>query len=373
MLAQNKIQDKKLVLFGLNSSSYVVRDYLQDKGFFIAAYIDNDEKKRRKSKETIPAYSPEQLKQVYEDDVAIMITSKYYLEMKEQLELLGYEEEKQIFQIIDVKQLEQYIDFSDVEDMIEIDVEQLKKIQMKLLRILKQVCEKHHLRYYLTGGSLLGAVRHKGYIPWDDDIDVVMPMKDYKEFISIMNCDGKYQVLNAYDHPEIFHSYYARMVYPNTNMKTWDYPYIESLGVNIDIFPLWGFPKNEDDINRFADKMEELHVAFIEEYIKSPSPNKRYYELQKEILSMMDQYPFDESANSGYLLSRHKKKEIMPRMIYDNTIMSEFEGELFAIPVGYDEYLTTLFGENYMELPPETERCSAHNFRAFIKDNRVLE
>jgi lipopolysaccharide cholinephosphotransferase len=187
-----------------------------------------------------------------------------------------------------------------------------------------------------------------------------------------MNGNGDYKVLNAYDHPEIFHAYYARLVYPDTNMKTWDYPYIESLGINIDIFPLWGFPENQEEANLFADKMEELHVAFIEEYIKNPLPSKRYYELQKEILAMMDKYPFDESTNIGYLLSRHKKKEIMPRKIYANAVMSEFEGELFAIPEGYDDYLTRLFGKNYMELPPETERYSVHNYRAFIKDKSIL-
>lgn len=369
LIAVGALEGKKIVLFGLNSSSYVVRDYLQEK-YKILAYIDNNKEKRAQSEEKIPAYSPEELAELFDKDVAILITSKYYAEMKKQLEELGYEEDVQFFRIIDVHNLEQYVDFSDVTDMREISKEELKQVQMRLLRMTKQICEEHQLRFYLTGGTLLGAIRHKGYIPWDDDIDIVMPMKDYRKFMDIVNEGSEYQVLNAYDHPEQFHSYYSRLVCPGTNIKTWDYPYIESLGINIDIFPLYGVPEETEEAERFADEMEKLHVKFIEEFIKYPEPTARYYELQKEILAMMDRYTFDESTNIAYLLSRHKKKEIMPAKIYDRAIMAEFEGELFPIPEGYDEYLTRLFGAAYMELPPEKDRYSVHNYKAFVADTK---
>lgn len=366
-------REKKIILFGLNSSSYAIRDYIIEKGYKVTAFIDNDVEKRKKSKEVEAIYDPQKIQSLFGNNVMIFIMSKYYLEMKQQLEKMGYEENIHFFQILDVNNLEKYVDFSDVGDMIEIDVQTLKLFQLKLLDVVKKVCMENKLRFYLTGGTLIGAVRHKGYIPWDDDIDIVMPMCDYKKFISIINSSSKYKVLNVYDNPDIFHSYYARLIYPETVIKTWDYPYIESLGINIDIFPLYGVPENDDCADKFADDMERLHVDFIEEFIKNSNPTKRYFKLQKKILYMMDQYPFDESSNIAYLLSRHKKKEIMPRSIYNDMIYILFEGKKFPIPVGYDDYLTRLFGKDYMKLPKEEERKSTHHYKAFAKKEQIVK
>ena len=367
LIQQDMITDMHIVLFGLNSSSYVIRDYLVKKGLSVTAYIDNDVRKRTNWTGEIPACSPEEMRERYGENVAILITSKYYLEMKKQLEELGYCENVHIFQVVNVRDLEQYVDFSDAEGMEEIGIEELKIIQMALLRYMKEICENNHLRYYLCGGSLIGAIRHGGYIPWDDDIDVVMPMKDYRELIRIVNeREDDFKVLNVYEHQGIFHSFYSRLVYPGTLMKTWDYPYMESVGVNIDIFPLYGVPEGEEAAEEWADRMEALHVNCMEEFIKYEEPSEGFFTFQNQILSMMDEYAFDESTNVAYLLSRHKKKEIMPRSIYRKSVMVEFEGEMYPIPYGYDAYLTRLFGDDYMELPPEKDRVSVHNYRAFV-------
>ena len=368
LIALGKIHGKKIILFGLNSSSYVIRDYLAEQGFNITAYIDNNEKKRAAFKEKIPAYSPEEMKQVYGlNKIVILIISKYYQAMKAQLESMGYKENRDIFQVIDMNDLEKYVDYSDILNMREIGAAELKEIQMALLRYMKNICEDKGLRYYLCGGTLLGAIRHKGYIPWDDDIDVVMPMADYKKFIKTINeMDDDYQVLSLYGHQKIFHGFYARLLCPDTLMKTWVYPCWETIGINIDIFPLFGLPEGEEEADRFATEMEELHVRCSEEFIKYLKPSKNFYKLQKDILERMEWFEFDKSRDIAYLFSRHKKKEIMPRDIYENSIMTEFEGELYPIPVGYDEYL---FGDHYMELPPEKERMSVHNYRAFVDKN----
>ncbi len=370
LIGQEGIADRQILLFGLNSSSYVVEDYLKSRGIPVAGYTDNNEKKRSESRRCVPAYAPQELPGRFGERAVILIMSKYYDQMKEQLETLGYTENRQIFRILDVNNLEQYIDFSDAAGMEELSCGQLKAIQLRLLAYLKRVCAEHGLRFYLTGGSLLGAVRHNGYIPWDDDIDVVMPMSDYRKLIRIVNAsqDG-YQVWNLYDHPQQFHGFYARLACPGTVIKTWDYPYRESLGINIDIFPLYGVPEEEKEADRFAEEMESLHVDFIQEFIRYPEPTERYYELQGRIAGMMDRYPFDDSTNIAYLLSRHKKKEIMPRSIYDRCVPHTFENESYPIPAGYDDYLRRLFGDRYMELPPKEERCSVHHYRAFAEKN----
>lgn len=69
----------------------------------------------------------------------------------------------------------------------EIDIEELKKIEIKILKFIKKICEENNLSYFLCNGTLLGAIRHKGFIPWDGDIDICMPRKDYQKFLNIMN------------------------------------------------------------------------------------------------------------------------------------------------------------------------------------------
>ena len=185
---------KSIVLFGINSSSHVVRRYLNEKGLNIEAYIDNDSAKVEMNKEKIKnenrykinTLKPEELKKFY-SSVVILITSKYYKEMKVQLEKMGYVEKQDFFQLIDVNDLEKYVDFSNMDDMQEINLDTFKELQLKLLDYVDKICDEYALKYYMSGGTLLGAVRHKGFIPWDDDIDIVLPMPDFKKFGEIVN------------------------------------------------------------------------------------------------------------------------------------------------------------------------------------------
>ena len=87
---------------------------------------------------------------------------------------------------------------------------------------------------------------------------------------------------------------------------------------------------------------------------------------------MMEKYNFDTSEKIGYLLSKYKEVEIMDRNIYSEQIEVEFEGRKFKAAQGYDEYLKIMFGENYMELPPESERFTTHNFRAFCRKGEKI-
>ena len=82
--------------------------------------------------------------------------------------------------------------------MKEIKTDELKKIEFDLLKFVKEFCKENNLTYFLCGGTLLGAVRHKGFIPWDDDIDIFMPIKDYKKFIQLMKNNEKYRVKKIY-------------------------------------------------------------------------------------------------------------------------------------------------------------------------------
>ena len=116
--------------------------------------------------------------------------------------------------------------------MEEMTIEELRKIQIEMLEHIDTICEKHNLKYFLLGGTLIGAIRHKGYIPWDDDIDICMPREDYKKLIEIINTqeDNKYTILNPYENEDYYY-FFSKMVDNDTiliednynRIKEWEY------------------------------------------------------------------------------------------------------------------------------------------------------
>lgn len=396
-LIHNKIfKNKKIILFGLNSTSYCTKNYLESKGLLITAYIDNDSKKRddlNQMKKTllrnhlnnsdfelmkskiIEAYAPEELLQYLRDDVVILIGSKYYSDMCTQLSKLGFFENKQVYQTIDFYALEKLLSENQMPSGYErLNDEEVRLRQLELLDFLKKTCEEHKLRYYLCGGTLLGAVRHGGYIPWDDDIDIAMPLGDYKKFLEIIRENEHFMSLSIYSHPESYYNFFMRLIDKETLMKSWEYPFLMTSGVSIDIFPLFGLPEREEDIRSFYNRIRDLNASFIRTYIEEATEDdlilKQRMELRVEIIRMMEQYDFDKSRMIGYLLSKYKEKEIMPRTIYQDQIKLRFEGKEYSAASGYIDYLTILF-RNYMELPPEKERYNTHNYIAYQKNNTI--
>lgn len=392
---QQVFENKKIILFGLNTSSYASKQFLEDRGYPIYAYMDNDRKKRDdlneyldeimprhfQSKEyrelvkhSIRAYKPEELLKDFDNSYVILIASKYYNQMREQLESLGYQENKHIFQTVDFFGLDKLLDQDHTTTqglgLEKLSQEEVRRIQIEITNYLKEVCKQYNLRYYMGGGTLLGAVRHKGYIPWDDDIDIIMPMQDYLKFLDILKEDERYEILSIYNHPDTYFNFFSRLIDKQTVMKTWEYPFLMTGGVSIDVFPLVGLPYNAKEVQSFFNRIRNRNSRFINSFISFSEETeevKQYRaKLRDEIISMMKQYDFDTSTQAGYILSRYWEKDIMPREIYDNTIEMQFEDEIFAAPAGYHIYLESFFGD-YMQLPPESERHAPHNYVAYRK------
>ena len=128
--------------------------------------------------------------------------------------------------------------------MREIQFEEMKKIELNILIYFTEVCEENNLRYYLGGGTLLGAVRHKGFIPWDDDIDVMMPRPDFQKLLSLSINNENYNIIK----PGTAGYYYnfAKLVDTRTILEEKGIKRIDGLGVYIDIFPLDGMPETPD-------------------------------------------------------------------------------------------------------------------------------
>lgn len=256
----------------------------------------------------------------------------------------------------------------------QINHEILRKLQRYELEILKEVariCEENDIQYYIYGGTLLGAVRHSGFIPWDDDIDIVMPRKDYLRFLDIAKdkLGDKYfcqTCFNDKEYPMLF----AKVRRENSYIveEKWEKKRMHA-GIYIDILPLYGIPDNLFLEKCFLHLFSVVHQAcsfdkpitnrkitkFVFGILKK-FPIETLYRLRQAILNLSDKF-----AGKKYVCSygSHYKpmiRRVMKKEWFTGADKMKFEDAYFCVPNGWKEYLIHLYGENYMELPPEEKR-----------------
>lgn len=266
---------------------------------------------------------------------------------------------------------------------LQLGEDEQKCIQIKILKEVANYCYNNKIRYYLGYGTLLGAVRHKGYIPWDDDIDIVMPRPDYKKFIHNFNKNHEnfhvYDVENNPDYPWP----YAKVSYNKTiSIETTDLVF-NQLGVNIDVFPIDGLP---DDKNKQEKLVKEIKWYLNLLNIKSISlnANRKFYKnailvigkflllfinyrkIIEKIINKAKYFKYDGSKYVACLVWGYGEKEILPKKVFESQVKMKFENIEFYVPVGYHEYLTHLYGD-YMQLPPEGKRVTHHSCKTYYK------
>ena len=270
--------------------------------------------------------------------------------------------------------------------MKELSLKEIQEIELELLIKFKTICERNNLRYSLGGGSLLGSIRHKGFIPWDDDIDVMMPRPDYEKFLTCSrNSDIPFKLI-TYDIEKGYNGLFAKIWNPETviidDLMELDY----EIGVNIDIFPIDGLGNNKQEALKIFRKTtwnrEMLNAALWKRFFRSKTHSIFIEPIRftmfilsrfanpKELLRKIDEenfkHPFDESAFAGCVCGSYREKEIMPKVTFTNYIDNEFEGYRFKVIANYDEYLTMHYG-NYMEIPPKEKQQTHHTYKAYKK------
>ena len=264
------------------------------------------------------------------------------------------------------------------------NTDEFKKIQLGILNCVDIFCKKNNIKYSLGYGTLIGAVRHKGFIPWDDDIDIVMKRDDYDRFIMLFSKErGRYKVW-AHSLQKGYPFAYAKVTDEQT-LKIESVNHDIERGLDIDLFPIDDLPDDIFVIRNQFNKFRTLHGILTLKQI-TYSPTRPLY---KNLIAAIGRllfcwYPLhkivaDLEANaikyrgcSGSKCAQmvayiYKEKEISPRYYTESFIELDFEGKKYPVMCGYDSYLRQIYGD-YMKLPPVDKQITHHGFKVYWKD-----
>ena len=251
-------------------------------------------------------------------------------------------------------------------------LDEIKSIEINILSYVASLCEKHNLRYFLAYGTLIGAIRHKGFIPWDDDIDIAMPRDDYNRLLDIMRSEkGKYECLIPLENGFFYE--FAKVIDTTTFVQEKN-TIKARCGVWIDIFPLDGLKKNDKLTHFLLVLFNRCRAAAVNK--KFPHKTKGifipveylfwiicrligYKPFLKWSIKLAQKYKYDDSDIVGYASSYPANNKYLKKEWFSESLKVYFEKLQFNIPIGYHEYLTTQYGD-YMQLPAENKRVSHH-------------
>lgn len=262
--------------------------------------------------------------------------------------------------------------------MKKMTTQELKKVQLDILNVVAEYCDKNNIKYFLAYGTLIGAIRHKGYIPWDDDIDIVMTRPDYDKFLKFFNeSNNKYEVM-SFEKDKKFLYTFAK-VCDNTTLLKEGKQIGCTLGVNIDVFPLDGI-KNGNQLLKRQIMLRHILDIKTASYSKNRKKIKSillsiikvvlcFIPTRRIIKSMIDnskKFSYDECDMICNIVEGAPNNIPLNKEFFNGVLHTYFEDGFYNIPVGYDEWLKTAYGD-YMKLPPKEEQVSPHNFEAYYK------
>ena len=264
--------------------------------------------------------------------------------------------------------------------MREISFDESKSIMIKILISIDKCCRENNIKYSLCWGTMIGAIRHQGFIPWDDDIDIMMPRDEYNRFLQIYHDSdyGIYTPETSKNCIQIISKIYDKRtrVFFNNHYKSY-------FGVWISIFPYDNVP--DENLKEWEKKrnfwVNVYHVK-IAHYLKTDSVLRRAIKLLVKIplipFSSFWIYRRVEKHLTKYNEQQTKKVCLLyarnftgfryfPKEWFDEVIDVDFENVKTKIIKGYDEFLNHTYGD-FMKFPPESERVPEHNYKAFFID-----
>lgn len=258
----------------------------------------------------------------------------------------------------------------------------LTPVQGKLLTMLEwfhEYCHENNLTYYIVGGSMLGAIRHGGFIPWDDDIDVVLPRPDYNRLIDIFSEKIDHYLLESpmSNNDDFFYTY-AKLYDTNTTL-------VEKArhncrrGLYIDVFPLDGLGNSEKEIQDHFSKVDRLNMFLMTRtcaiekrrgFLKNaaivvsriiPQFIVNDHDLVRKVDQAAASIGYEHSRYVGNLMGAYRRKEVMEKSIFGRPTEYKFENIIVYGVEKYEEFLTHIYG-NWRELPPVDKRKTTHDY-----------
>lgn len=246
-------------------------------------------------------------------------------------------------------------------------IEEKHAIILDIMKDIDSFCRKNNIRYAISDGTMLGAVRHKGFIPWDDDADLAMPREDFEKFLKTYKSDKYHLLFNTRTEDEYFVFPYIKISDPSTKIH---FPKTDDrYGVFIDIFPFDYVPEDEKERFEYANTVRRLdnriwhkHKKDLFSKIKSCRHSLDWY--WDRIDQMVHSGKYDDSPLVAQLVCMAGIYKPLKRDVFDTLTDYEFEGCKFLGFKDYDQYLSSLFGADYM-----TPRKWAHNYVAYRKED----
>ena len=268
--------------------------------------------------------------------------------------------------------------------MKRIDTEELKKLQVDILDSFDAFCKKNSINYWLDYGTLLGAIRHKGFIPWDDDIDIAMLRKDYEKAAERFNeqSDGRYHFqtpsndrATCYPFGKLTDTSTVLFEYGETGIET---------GVYIDVFVYDNSPEDTKataGIFKMRDTLGRIRRLQLPMRKELGGMKRLAYQMGSAVLKLVPRGTVNRALDrNARRFEKTDTKKVssfadpydptyfcVEKSVFQDLIEVEFEGKRYPAPRKYDYWLSVLYG-NYMELPPIEKRVSQHSFEAFYKD-----
>ena len=261
-----------------------------------------------------------------------------------------------------------------------IKTEDLKGIQLDILNDIHQYCIANNIRYSIAYGTLLGAVRHKGYIPWDDDIDIMMPREDYERFIKTYG-NSIYRIADLSNNPE-YGLPFAKVEDYRTIMDE----YVEGktvYGVYVDVFPVdnvpdnifkrkyfywkvscWGVLYNLKTVKTQKGRNIIKNIMLVASHLVLHFVSKRY--IAYKISEMATTYVHNDTDYMGVVAVPDVYIDYVPSRFFDDYVELPFETLIVKAIKAYDKDLKAAYGD-YMQLPPVEKRVSHHVFNAYWK------
>lgn len=266
--------------------------------------------------------------------------------------------------------------------MKELSIDEIRGLQLEILSLVHDLCIEEGLKYSLAGGTMLGAVRHNGYIPWDDDIDIMMRRRDYIKLLDVIESRHSKLQVHAIDRSgeQFFPCIYSKVAIKNTTViEKNNAPYLKNIGINIDVFPLDG--AGNSTWSKIYEFMVVRQVIRVIAVMSFPNEDKSFFKqllvnilkpfnnviisISQKIYKRLVTTEKEKKPNTASFGSVYGSRDVFDSSIYNEYQSYAFEGHEFMGIKNSDVYLSTLYG-NYMSLPPEKDRIN-HGARAFVQ------